>query len=67
MVIKRRRKNGRIYLEEHKSVRVDGKVKSIFIRSLGPEEPVKPQKAKPRTLDRLDHGQSHKSGAVTLL
>jgi transposase len=34
---------------------------------LGPEEPAKPQKAKPRTLDRLDHGQSHKSGAVTLL
>ncbi len=67
MAIKRRRKNGRIYLEEHKSVRVDGKVKSIFIRSLGPEEPAKPQKAKPRTLDRLDHGQSHKSGAVTLL
>jgi hypothetical protein len=25
------------------------------------------QKAKPRTLDRLDHGQSNKSGAVTLL
>lgn len=67
MAIKRRRKNGRIYLEEHKSVRVDGKIKSIFIRNLGPEEPVKPQKAKPRTLDRLDHSQSHKSGAVTLL
>ena len=67
MAIKRRRKNGRIYREEYKSVRVNGKVKSIFIRSLGPEEPAKPQKAKPRTLDRLDHGQSHKSGAVTLL
>jgi len=47
MVIKRRKKNGRIYREEYKSVRVEGKVKSIFIRSLGPEEPVKPQKAKP--------------------
>lgn len=67
MAIKRRRKNGRIYREEYKSIRVNGKIKSIFIRSLGPEEPAKPQKAKPRTLDRLEIGESHRSGAVTLL
>jgi transposase len=67
MAIKRKKRNGRIYLEEYKSVRISGKVKSIYIRSLGPEKPVTPSKPKPKTLDRLEHGQSHRSGAVTLL
>jgi len=67
MVIKRKKKNGRIYLEEYKSIRVDGKVKSVYVRSLGPEEPALPSKPKPRTLDRLEHGRSHRAGAVTLL
>ena len=67
MVIKRRKKNGRIYLEEYKSIRVDGKVKSVYVRSLGPEEPIEPSKPKPKILDRLEHGHSHRAGAVTLL
>ncbi|MGP8320695.1 MAG: IS1634 family transposase, partial [Methanosarcinaceae archaeon] len=67
MVIKRKKKNGRIYLEEYKSIRVDGKVKSIYVRSLGPEEPVTPSKPKPKTLDRLQHSRSQRAGAVTLL
>lgn len=67
MVIKRKKKNGRIYLEEYKSIRIDGKVKSVYVRSLGPEEPVAPSKPKPKTLDRLQHSQSHRAGAVTLL
>ncbi|MCG7849867.1 MAG: IS1634 family transposase, partial [ANME-2 cluster archaeon] len=65
MVIKRKKKNGRVYLEEYKSIRVDGKVKSIYVRSLGSEEPVAP--SKPKTLDRLEHSRSHRAGAVTLL
>jgi transposase len=67
MAIKRKKRNGRIYLEEYKSVRIDGKVNSIYVRSLGPEKPVIPSKPKPKTLDRLEHSQSYKSGAVTLL
>lgn len=67
MAIKRKKRNGRIYLEEYKSVRIDGKVKSIYVRSLGPEEPITPSKPKPKTLDRLEHSQSYRSGAVTLL
>jgi len=65
VVIKRKNKNGRVYLEEYKSIRVDGKVKSIYVRSLGPEEPVAP--SKPKTLDRLQHSRSHRAGAVGLL
>jgi transposase len=67
MVIKRRKKKGRIYLEEYKSIRVDGKVKSVYVRSLGPEDPVAPPKPKPKTLDRLQHSRSQRAGAVTLL
>ena len=67
MVIKRKKRNGRIYLEEYKSIRVDGKVKSVYVRSLGPEEPVQTYRPKPKTLDRLEHGRSHKAGATTLL
>lgn len=67
MSIKHKKKKGRIYLEEYKSVRMDGKVKSIYIRSIGPEKPVTPSKPIPKTLDRLEHSQSYRSGAVTLL
>lgn len=67
MAIKRKKRNGRIYREEYKSIRIDGKVKSIYIRSLGPEKPVTSSKLKPMTLDRLEHSQSYRSGAVTLL
>jgi transposase len=68
MVIKRRKKaNGRVYLEEYKSVRVDGKVKSIYVRSLGPEYPVEPKKSKRRIIDRLEPSQSYRAGDVTIL
>lgn len=67
MVIKRKKKNGRIYLEEYKSIRVKGKVKSVYVRSLGPEEPVAPSRPKPKLIDRLEHGPSHRAGTVTIL
>jgi len=68
MAIKRRKKsNGRVYLEEYKSIRVDGKVKSVYVKSLGPEDPVEPKKPKRRILDRLEPGPSHRAGDVTLL
>ena len=68
MTIKRKKKHGRVYLEEYKSVRMNGKVKSIYLRSLGPENPVDQSPAsKPKILDRLEHGLSLRAGAVTLL
>jgi len=68
MTVKRKKKNGRVYLEEYKSIRINGEVKSIYIRSLGPEKPViKTKTPKPKVLDRLQHGPSHKAGDVTLL
>jgi transposase len=68
MAIKHRKKNGHVYLEEYKSIRINGKVKSIYVRSLGPENPVlKPNKVKPTVLDRLEHSSSHRAGDVALL
>jgi len=70
MAIKRKKKGGRVYLEEYRSVRVDGKVKSIYVRSLGPETPVEPPKRPRRSraaLDRLEIPGSTRSGDVTLL
>jgi hypothetical protein len=68
MAIKRKKRNGRIYLEEYKSVRINGEIKSIYVRSLGPEKPVTPLKPKPAVRIRtqkailqetfLQHGQS---------
>jgi len=68
VAIKRKKKHGRIYREEYRSIRVDGKVKSIYVRSLGPENPVdKVPKPKPKVLDRLEHGSSHRAGDAALL
>ena len=68
MTIKHKKKHGRVYLEEYKSVRINGKVKSIYVRSLGPENPIsKPKKVKPRVLDRLEVGSSQRAGDVALL
>jgi hypothetical protein len=68
MTIKRKKKHGRVYLEEYKSIRIGGKVKSIYVKSIGPENPVSlEQRAKPKVLDRLEHGSSYRAGDVTLL
>ncbi len=68
MTIKHKKKGGRVYLEEYKSVRINGKIKSIYVRSLGPEKPVKrAKKPRPKVLDRLQLGSSHKAGDITLL
>lgn len=68
MAIKRKKKHGRVYLEEYRSVRINGKVKSIYVRSLGPENPVpEAKKPKPRILDRLEHSSSYRTGDIALL
>lgn len=68
MAIKRKKKHGRVYLEEYKSIRRGDKVDSVYVRSLGPEDPVtKRPKPRPKVFDRLDHGPSHRAGDVALL
>ncbi len=68
MAIIRRKVNGRVYLEERKSVRVNGKVKSIYVRRIGPENPVRqPNKPKPKVLDRLKLQKSSRAGDVAVL
>lgn len=63
MAIKRRKRGSRVYLEEWKSTRRDGKVVSTFVRYIGPEGGEK--RAPP--IDRMAHGDAVNSGAVRLL
>jgi len=64
----RQKRGNRVYLSEYKSVRIGKKVKSIYVRYLGPEDEVKAgKKAKRRILDRLDLTRSSRAGDVRLL
>ena len=68
MAIKRHKRGNRVYLAEYKNVREGKKVKSIFLRYLGPEEEVKAGKTpKKRVLDRLKLRDSYSAGDVRLL
>ena len=68
MAIHKVERDGHVYLSEYKSVRKGGKVKSIFVRYLGPENEVKAgKKTKKRVLDRIQLSRSHRSGDVRLL
>ena len=61
MSIKRRVKNGHVYLEEHRSVRRGNKVVSEFVRYLGPEKTGKEQGPGP-VLDRIERGPALHAG-----
>ncbi|MHB1516536.1 MAG: hypothetical protein ACYCVY_12735 [Acidiferrobacteraceae bacterium] len=66
MAVKRHKRGNRVYLAEYRSVREGKKVRSVFVRYLGPEG----GKKAPGTgsvLDRLTHGPSRRAGAVRLL
>ena len=68
MAIKRHKRGGRVYLAEYKQVREGKKVRSIFLRYLGPEDEVNAgRKPKRRVLDKLDMKNSHRAGDVRLL
>lgn len=68
MAIKRHKRGGRVYLSEYKQVREGNKVKSVFVRYLGPEDKLKAgEKPKRRVLDRLDIKRSYRAGDVRLL
>lgn len=68
MAIKRHKRGGRVYLVEYKNVREGKRVKSIFIRYIGPEDGVKSGKIpKKRVLDKLRIEESHRAGDIRLL
>ena len=68
MAIHKVKRNGKTYLSEYKKVREGKKVKSIFVRYLGPEDEVKAgKKTKRKVLDRIDLSRSHKAGDTRLL
>ena len=66
MAIKRRRRGTRVYLEEWRSHREGKKVVSKFVRYLGPEGGPQ-QKGPGSVLDRVQHHDSRRAGAVRLL
>jgi hypothetical protein len=68
MAIRRRETDGRVYLEEYRSFRVNGKVKTKFVRYIGREGGPPSKKTAPnRVLDRIEHGSSVRAGDVSLL
>lgn len=68
MAIHKVRRGGRVYLSEYKKIREGKKVKSVFVRYLGPEDHVKQgKKPKRRVLDRIQLSQSHRAGDIRLL
>src|SRR4030067_41028 len=66
MTMKRKKKHGRIYLEEYRNVRLGKEVKSTYVRSLGPADGQKTE-GYGSVLDRLKPGPAVHSGAVRLL
>ncbi len=68
MAIRRRKVGNAVYLEEYRSFRVKGKVKTEFVRYLGREgeERAKPLPVK-REIDSVQNGGSSRCGDVSLL
>jgi len=68
MAVHKVKRGDKVYLSEYKSVREGKKVKSIFVRYLGPEDQVKEgKKPKKRVLDRIQMSRSYRAGDVRLL
>ena len=68
MAIKRHKRNGRVYLAEYKSERIDGKVKSTYVRYIGVEgEPKVPPKKRPKLNRRMDFSRTTQAGDVLIL
>jgi len=68
MAIKRHKRNGRVYLAEYKSERIDGKVKSTYVRYLGVEgEPKTSPKKRIPAERKIDFSRTSQTGDVTVL
>ena len=67
MAIKRHRRGNRVYRAEYKNTRVDGKVRSTFVRYLGVEEGENKVKQPVKTLERVKSTGSTRAGDIDLL
>ena len=67
LAIKRHRRGNRVYRAEYRNRRVNGKVKSEFIRYLGVEENGNTVKEPVKTLDKVSNTGSTRAGDVDLL
>ena len=67
MAIKRHKRGNRVYRAEYRNTRVDGKVKSQFIRYLGVEEGDNTIRPPVKTLDKVKPTGSTRAGDVDLL
>ncbi|MCL5783689.1 MAG: hypothetical protein M1476_07265 [Candidatus Thermoplasmatota archaeon] len=67
MAIKRHRRGDRIYRSEYRNTRVNGKVKSEFVRYLGVEEDGKIAKAPVKAIDKVSGTGSTRAGDIDLL
>ncbi|EQD30631.1 hypothetical protein B2A_14059, partial [mine drainage metagenome] len=67
MAIKRHRRGKHIYVAEYKNTRVNGKVKSEFIRYIGTEGEGEKIRPSVKTLDRVKPTGSTRAGDVNLL
>ena len=67
MAIKRHKRGNRVYLSEYRNRRVDGKVKSEFIRYLGVEENGEIAKTPVKAIDKVSGTGSTRAGGIDLL
>jgi transposase len=68
MAIKRHKRNGRVYLAEYKSERIDGRVKSTYVRYIGVEgEPKIPPKKRTKQDHSIHFSRTTQAGDVSVL
>lgn len=67
MAIHKVKRGDKVYLSEYKKVREGKKVKSIFVRYIGPDDQIKEGKKPKRVLDKIQMSRSHRAGDVRLL
>lgn len=68
MAVIRKKRGGKIYLYEYRSIRENGKVKHKFVRYLGVEgNDGKPVKKPRRVLDKVELGSGKSYGAIAVL
>ena len=68
MAIKRHKRGNRVYLAEYRTIRVDGKVKSVYVRYIGVEgEPKVTRKSRKNKDLKVEFSRTTQTGDVTIL
>ena len=68
MAIKRHKRGDRVYLAEYRTIRVDGKVKSVYVRYIGVEgEPRITRKSRKNKELNVEFSRTTQTGDVTVL